>query len=226
MEKGRNGKISNGEERPGVWAEQGSGGTPQCWGLTHALAPSPAGGDSGGHSCSYPWSAGGGSLCRCSCCCPQLVTHDFCFRVFPFCLQFLSFLFSPSLKQYRSPSTSSQCLSYLQGFVHSSTTPSLRPSSPPLLRMRLSPLQSLGSNRSLSKSTRDIYILPLVFCARCHSGLRTAGKQSPWLLVCDQDGIDGQMSSLEWVLLPGCERKLVFSPKSSHTDRSWNYLQG
>lgn len=129
--------------------------------------------------------------------CPQLVTHDFCFSVLPFCLQFLSFLFSPSLKQYRSPSTTSQCLSYLQGFVHSSTTLSLRPSSPPLLRMCLSPLQSLGSNRSLSKSTRDIYILPLVFCARCHSGLRTAGKQSPWLLVCDQDGIDGQMSSLE-----------------------------
>lgn len=25
--------------------------------------------------CSYPWSAGGGSLCHCSCCCSQLFTH-------------------------------------------------------------------------------------------------------------------------------------------------------
>lgn len=55
----------------------------------------------------------------------------------------------------------------------------LRPSSPSLLGMRLSPSCSLGTNRALSKSTEDMYGLPLSFRARCHSGLHTAGKESP-----------------------------------------------
>lgn len=50
-------------------------------------------------------------------------------------------------------------------------TPSLRPSSPSLLRMPLSPSRSFGTNRALSECTRDTSVLPPSFCARCRRGV-------------------------------------------------------
>lgn len=72
----------------------------------------------------------------------------------------------------------SQSLIYVQAFVHSPTSPSLRPSSATLLKIHLSPSCSLGTNRALSKPSKDMYALALCFCARCQSGLHTAGKGS------------------------------------------------
>lgn len=66
----------------------------------------------------------------------------------------------------------------------SPATLSIRLSSPPLLRLCLSSSCALGTSRALSKSRKDMYVLPLSCCARCHSGLHAAGKES--LCACVQ----------------------------------------
>lgn len=53
---------------------------------------------------------------------------------------------------------------------------SLRPSSLSLLRMPLSPSCSPTGHRA---GRRGIHLFFLSFCTRCHSGLKTAGKECP-----------------------------------------------
>lgn len=127
-----------------------------------------------------------------------------------------------------SNTTRSQSPVYPQAFIHSPTTPSLRPSSATLLRIPLSPSCSLGPNRALSKAIKDMYALVLCFCARCQSGLHTAGKGSPAQL-----SVARVQSRSHWQIDVFIGMSLIarawtgvgFSSHSSHTDRYWNYLQ-
>lgn len=136
-----------------------------------------------------------------------------CFSIFPFRLQFLSFLFSPSLRQYHQFPVSHLVL----GFVHSPTSLSLRPTSATLPRIYVSPSCSLGTNRTLSKPSKDMYALALCFCARCQSGLHTAGKGSR-----AQPSVAGGQSRKQWQidafigmsLVAGAWTGVVFPPRA------------
>lgn len=122
----------------------------------------------------------------------------------------------------------SQSLIFVQAFVHSPTNLSLKSSSAALLMVHLSPSFSLGTNRALSKPSKDMYALALCFCARCQSGLHTAGKGSraQLLVARGQSRRHWQINAfIRMSLVAGAWTGVVFSSQSSHADRSWNYLQ-
>lgn len=149
----------------------------------------------------------------------------------PYLSQFVVFFFSMFVSAYShfaynswfshflpvsSSTTSSQSLIYVQDFVHSPISPSLRPSSATLLRIHLSPAYSLGPKRALSKFSKDIYALGLCFCARCQSGLHTSGKGSPAqpLVARVQSRRHWQTESHCW----GMNRACFFLPELSYRE--------